>query len=69
MAGFSRVPAAVELGEPVVHGGKEGEAGAAEDDVVEVPDDELGVMDMNVGGGGAEYQSREPADGEEENES
>ena len=65
---FLCIAAAVELGEPVVHGGEKGEAGAAEDDVVEVADDELGVVDMDVGGSCAEDQAGEPADGEEEDE-
>ena len=50
----------MEFGEPVVHGGEEGKARAAEDGVVEVTDDELSVVNMDVGGGGAENQSLMP---------
>ena len=58
----------VELRQPVVHGGEESHAGAAEHGEVEVADHEIGVMHMHVGGRRAEYQAGQPADGEEENE-
>ncbi len=68
MAGCLVVPAAVELRQPVVHGGEEGEAGAAEHDVVEMADHEMGVVDVDVGGGRAEHQAGQAADGEEQDE-
>ena len=62
------VRAAVDLGQPVVQGGEEGEAGAAEHDVVEVADHEVGVVHVDVGGERAEDQAGQAADGEEEDE-
>ena len=56
------------LGKPVEHGGEEGEAGAAEHDVVEVADDEVGVVDVDVDGQRALHEPGQAADGEEEDE-
>jgi hypothetical protein len=52
----------------VVDAGEEGDDRAAHHDVVEVGDDEVGVVEVEVGGEGAEGEAGEAADGEEEEE-
>ncbi len=46
-----------------MHGAEKGKARAAEDDIMKMADNELGVMDVDVGGGSAEDQPGQPADG------
>jgi len=45
-----------------------GDDGAAHHDIVEVGDDEIGVVEVDVGGEGAEVEAGQTADGEDEDE-
>ena len=55
---------AEDLGPPEVEAAEEAEQGAAEDHVVEVGDDVVGVGLLGVGGGDGVGDAREAADGE-----
>jgi hypothetical protein len=59
---------AEHLGPPVVQPAEERDDRAAHHHVVEVGDHEVGVVQVDVGGQGAEEQARSAADGEQEHE-
>ena len=53
---------------PVVQAADQRHHGTAHHHVVEVGDDEVGVVQVHVGGQGAEEQAGQPADAEQEDE-
>ena len=62
------IHAAGHLGPPVVEPAEVGHDGAADHDVVEVGDDEVGVGDVDVDAERGQEQAREAADGEQADE-
>ena len=65
---FLAVHPARDLGEPVMEPRQDREAGPAEHDIMKMPDDKIGAVEMEVRRQGADDQAREAADGKEKNE-
>ena len=60
--------AACRLGEPVIDSGEHGEDRSGGNDIMEVPDDVVGIVQVDVGAGQAQRQTGQPADGKHRQE-
>ena len=63
-AEFFVVQVTAHFGEPIIESTKEGEEDAANDDVVEMSDDKVGVAKLPVEGSGGEHDAGESGDQE-----